>query len=251
MSTSAEEPINSTTQTDVGGESKMDTKDAVAIASLFISLISFIVTAHFLGKNYDASSESNRRTIRSNSAKMLVDLASQYDSPDMRKHRIDFAQRILELKKGKRMFGKNPYPAMDIFLYSTVLDFLDDVSYLTNTNVLDKRLVKSRFGNAIVAYHFHLTNPNDYLLVARSVYGQDKWVEFEKLALAYRADFEKDQLKEAVRNMGLEGWNSQIFLDFFLFREADPDFIKPKMFEDSNPEHETQKDGATEIGGDK
>src|SRR5260221_4452992 len=70
----------------------------------------------------------------SNSAKMVLDLAHAFDSIDMRHHRRRFAKALLESRASID-------PSKDI----PVLQFLEEIGYMTRRGVLDKGMVWNSF----------------------------------------------------------------------------------------------------------
>lgn len=93
----------------------------------------------------------NLRLMRlSNSAKMVFDLVSIFNSAEMRKHRRLFAGMLLGSPSD-----------IDLQRESRVLEFFEEIGYMTRRKVLDEGMVWNSFSWWLEPYYLAVTgNPN-------------------------------------------------------------------------------------------
>lgn len=89
----------------------------------------------------------------SNSAKMVLDLSTKFESAAMRRHRSAFARQLLTDRDGTNLIDDSP-----------VLEFYEELGYMTRRGVLDKRMVWNSFFWLIEYYYTALRGPGEDLL---------------------------------------------------------------------------------------
>ena len=114
----------------------------------------------------------------SNSAKMVLDLVGSFDSEDMRKQRSRFAKRLLDDSSGLEIQKDMP-----------VLQFFEEVAYMTKRKVLDDGMVWNSFSWIFLRYYHAVTHPIDLIAKARrdshsiTLYQEIQWLQVRLIAI--------------------------------------------------------------------
>lgn len=112
-----------------------------------------------------------RNTRLSNSARMVLDLVSTFNSPTMRAKRRLFAQALI-----------NKRPSIDLTGDAPVLEFFEEVGYMTRRGVLDKGMVWNSFSWWLGHYYAAVTNAPNLIADARaksnslSLFRETEWL---------------------------------------------------------------------------
>lgn len=100
----------------------------------------------------------NLRTTRlSNSAKMVLDLVNLFNSSDMRKQRGRFAKALLDENI-----------TIDLRRDAPVLEFFEEIGYMTRRGVLDKGMVWNSFSWWLEPYYLAVINNHSHDLIAEA-----------------------------------------------------------------------------------
>ena len=164
----------------------------VSAAGLGLSAIGFVVTSYFLVANY-------KNNIRSNSAKMVADLSHRLDSNDMRQYRTQLAKQLIAIRQRTQEARTDDRPlsyklADDAGMANDVplLDFLEDIGYLTKAGVLDADMVWNSFVWVVERYYLAMTTPHNLLEEMRAGSYPELYERFEWL---YATLFDIDRRK--------------------------------------------------------
>lgn len=105
----------------------MKLTDWAAIISAFAAVIGVIMALITNAKNL-------KQVHASNSAKMVFDLVATFNSAEMKKNRGNFANAI-----------KNKKSSIDVTKDCPVLEFFEEVAYMTRREILDEGMVWNSF----------------------------------------------------------------------------------------------------------
>jgi hypothetical protein len=98
-----------------------------------------------------------RNTRLSNSAKMVLDLVGMFDSAEMRARRGRFARKLLEDRDSIDLRDNTP-----------VLEFFEEIGYMTRRRVLDEGMVWNSFAWWVEPYYLAVREKPDLIEDARS-----------------------------------------------------------------------------------
>jgi hypothetical protein len=93
----------------------------------------------------------------SNSAKMVLQLVDRFDSAEMRNYRGQFAKTLLEARN-----------SIDVRWDMPVLEFFEEVGYMTHRRVLDEGMVWNSFSWWFEPYYSSVRKSPDLIADARS-----------------------------------------------------------------------------------
>ena len=126
--------------------------------------IGVLVAVYFHSQNLKA-------TRLSNSAKMVMDAFSRFESDAMRKHRKKFSADLATNQSAVNLMDETP-----------VLDFFEDVGHQTRRGILDHEMVASAFGWWVSGYFHAVTAPeNHFAQIRENLKHPDFYWEFEWL----------------------------------------------------------------------
>jgi hypothetical protein len=142
-----------------------DIKNNPAAISALAASIGVMVAVYFHGRNLAA-------TRLSNSAKMVNDAVTRFDSPAMRKRRKDFSGKL-----------KTDQKNIDLSKAETpVLDFFEDIGLQTRRGILDPEMVGVALSWWIIGYYDAVTRPHNLIDTYREKSKNiDMYREFEWL----------------------------------------------------------------------
>jgi hypothetical protein len=112
----------------------------------------------------------------SNSAKMVLDLAGNFNSEEMRSHRRNLANTLISNR------NKPDQKELDICRDNPALEFLEEVAYMTKRGVLDLGMVWNSFNWYIEFYYRAVTNPKNIIeearcrIKSRTLYREIEWL---------------------------------------------------------------------------
>jgi len=139
----------------------MQTQNIWPMVSAIAASIGVIIALIYYIKNL-------KLTRLSNSAKMVLDLVNNFNSIEMRKHRRSFASLLLESR-----------PAIDLRRDAPVLEFFEEIGYMTGRGVLDEGMVWNSFSWWVKRYYLAV---KDRIVEARSevrsrsLYRETEWL---------------------------------------------------------------------------
>ena len=116
--------------------------------SALIALVAVVATGYYQYINF-------RTTRVSNSARMVMDLSSRYNSDQMRIFRSRFAQKLLDLRKQSDDSVRKQINEWGEEL--PVLNFFEEVGYLTRIGALDDEMVWNSFVWKVEFYYHAVT----------------------------------------------------------------------------------------------
>jgi hypothetical protein len=117
----------------------------------------------------------------SNSAKMVLDLVGNFDSSEMRSHRGRFAKALLEARN-----------SIDLRKNAPVLEFFEELGYMTRRGVLDEGMVWNSFSWWFEPYYLAATAAPDLIADARSrtqmasLFRESEWLYGRMKAVSMR-----------------------------------------------------------------
>jgi len=129
-----------------------------ASIGVIVALISYVV--------------SLRITRLSNSAKMVLDFVNIFNSSEMKAHRSQFATMLLGDKS-----------TIDLRRQAAVLEFFEEIGYMTRRKVLDTGMVWNSFSWWLEPYYLAVTAEPDLIAKARkesgssSLYCETEWLQ--------------------------------------------------------------------------
>ena len=146
--------------------------------STLIALVAVVATGYYQYINF-------RETRVSNSAKMVMDLSSRYNSDQMRTFRSRFAKKLLDLRKQSDDSVRKLINEWGEEL--PVLNFFEEVGYLTRIGALNDEMVWNSFVWRVEFYYHAVTecsagpNPVNLLEEIRKPNDEPRYREFEWL----------------------------------------------------------------------
>jgi hypothetical protein len=120
------------------------------MVSAIVAIVAVIVALFFNWRNL-------KNTRLSNSARMVLDLVNIFNSPEMKKHRSQFARKLLENRS-----------SIDLRRDTPVLEFFEEIGYMTKRKVLDIGMVWNSFAWWLKPYYLAVIDEPDLIQEARN-----------------------------------------------------------------------------------
>lgn len=144
-----------------------------------------------------------RNTRISNSAKMVLDLVSSFNSTDMRKRRSRFAKALLDKDT-----------SIDLRRDAPVLEFFEVVGYMTSKKIIDENMVWRMFFWWLEFYYLAVTKNNGRNFIAEARSNARSSSFFSNTTWLYEEMCEVDKREEGTKNHILPSQaNVRLFLE--------------------------------------
>ena len=143
----------------------LGSSDVIALCALAVSVIA-------VGFSYQAA----KYQWLSTSATLLTSFTTSYDSAEMRAARKSFAEKLLDDDERQRI---------DLASSEKVLEFFEEIGYLTRRKVLDKGMVWNHFSWFLERYYQAVTKHPSMLERTReeqrssAIYQEVDWLYYE------------------------------------------------------------------------
>jgi hypothetical protein len=114
---------------------------------------------------------------------MVLDLVNSFNSEEMRRNRALFAKRLLEVPN-----------SIDVAKNTPVLEFFEEVGYMTRRGVLDEGMVWNSFSWWFEPYYLAVRGSPDLIAEARSrtkapsLFCEIEWLNGRMREISMRAD---------------------------------------------------------------